>query len=138
MVTILILSHGQFSKEIKNSAALIVGKQEHVHAICLREGEDIEDYRKKLTKKIVKIDQGKGVLIFADLFGGTPANTVAWSMQSLEEENVEIECITGFHFPMLLEALIMREHLALQALKTHCMKTASQAIKDLRYELTKK
>ena len=54
-------------------------------------------YRKDIAKAINKVDQGQGVIILTDLFGGTPSNLAISLMKS---ENVEV--IAGVNLPMLI------------------------------------
>ena len=46
---------------------------------------------------IKEVDQGKGVLILTDLFGGTPANI------SLSFQGPGVEIICGMNLPMLIK-----------------------------------
>ena len=53
--------------------------------------------RKDIAKAIGKVDQGQGVIILTDLFGGTPSNLAISLMKS---ENIEV--IAGVNLPMLI------------------------------------
>jgi len=135
MINILVLTHGNFAKEILKSAELIVGEQSNVQAICLNEGADIDEYRENVAKTIGELGAGDGVLILTDLYGGTPSNSVTLSMNSEHTKDANFECLAGFSFPMLLEALTARGQMGLQDLKEHCIEIGNSGIKDLRHEI---
>lgn len=135
MINILIITHGSFAKEILSSAELVVGKQSNVLTIGLYHGDNIDEYSEKVAKSIGELGKRDGVLIFVDLYGGSPSNTVALSMNSQDTKQAKFECITGFNFPMLLEALTMRDDMELNELKEHCIEMGRSGIKDVRREL---
>ena len=66
-------------------------------SICIGPDDDMERRRKDIAKAIGKVDQGQGVIILTDLFGGTPSNLAISLMKS---ENVEV--IAGVNLPMLI------------------------------------
>ena len=57
-----------------------------------------EEMRAQIDKAIHEVDQGKGVLVLVDMFGGTPSNL---SLSFLEEGRVEV--VTGVNLPMLVK-----------------------------------
>ena len=57
-----------------------------------------EDMRAQIDKAIREVDQGEGVLVLVDMFGGTPSNL---SLAFLEEGRVEV--VTGVNLPMLVK-----------------------------------
>ena len=52
----------------------------------------------------LEVDEGEGVLILADLFGGTPANSAAYFIN----QDIKTEVITGINLSLLLEILTLR------------------------------
>ncbi len=133
MIGILVVTHGDFGKGLLKSAELIVGKQNNTVALGLFHGDSIDDFREKIAKAIEKLDDGEGVLVFTDLYGGSPSNATAMNLREIP--NIKFECITGVNLPMVLEALTMRESFELSPLKEHCMEMAHQGIKDLCKEI---
>ncbi|MCF6464950.1 PTS sugar transporter subunit IIA [Clostridium sp. Cult2] len=130
MIGILIVTHGKFGQELLESAELIVGELDKAHSIGLFPNESIDDFKYNIIESIKAMDNGKGVLVFADLYGGTPSNSIALNLD-LNGYEINIECITGVNLPMLLEALTMRNNLNLSALKSHCIEAGIDGIKDL-------
>jgi len=74
----------------------------------------VEDLTKEITAAIKKLDQGQGVLILTDLFGGTPSNL---SLSLLKAGKVEV--VTGVNLPMLLKLTDIRETMNLHDFANH-------------------
>ena len=75
----------------------MVGPQQAVEGICIDAEDDMEMRRTEIADAIQRCDQGEGVIILTDLFGGTPSNLAISLMKS---ENVEV--IAGVNLPMLI------------------------------------
>lgn len=133
MIGILVVTHGDFGKSLLKSAELIVSKQNNVIALGLFPGDSIDDFKEKIAKAIKKLDEGEGVLVFTDLYGGSPSNAIAMNLREIED--IKFECSTGVNLPMILEALTMRKSYELCPLKEHCIEMAHQGIKDLYKEI---
>lgn len=137
MIELLIVTHGNFGKEILKSAEIIVGEQCHITTLSLFHGDNIDDFRDEVTKSIKTLDNDDGVLVLVDLFGGSPSNAVLMGLKCKNDaENVRFECITGLNMPMLLEAITMRGCETLEGLKERCICAGGTGIKDLRYEFS--
>lgn len=103
MIGILIVTHGDFAKGLKNAVELIAGRQELFEVIGLYHGDSIEKFYDNVSKKIDELEQGNGVLVFVDILGGSPSNTV---LKLLKEKN--IKAITGVNMPMVCHAVCSR------------------------------
>jgi PTS system mannose-specific IIA component len=86
----------------------VVGPQEAVAAICIEPDDDMETRRKDIAAAIVAVDQGAGVIILTDLFGGTPSNL---AISLLETGRVEV--IAGINLPMLIRLESARQKLSI-------------------------
>jgi len=74
MIGILITTHGNLGSELIKAAELIRGSLKGIIPISIDQTKGVEDLRKEISAAIKKLDQGQGVLILTDLFGGTPSN----------------------------------------------------------------
>src|SRR4029079_15431000 len=72
-------------------------RQKAIEPICIDADDDMESRRKDIAAAIARVDQGKGVIILTDLFGGTPSNL---AISLMKGENVEL--IAGVTLPMLI------------------------------------
>jgi PTS system mannose-specific IIA component len=78
---------------------MIMGPQEALAVLGLEPAQDMDKYRADLERLIREVDQGEGVLVLADLFGGSPANTAAYVLAP------KVDVVCGCNLPMLIEAL---------------------------------
>jgi PTS system mannose-specific IIA component len=65
--------------------------------VCIGPDDDMEARREDIAQAIAGVDDGDGVIILTDLFGGTPSNLAI----SLMKTN-RIEVIAGINLPMLI------------------------------------
>lgn len=132
MIGVLLLTHENFGAAILKSAELIVGEPKQTRAIGLNRGDDIAAFSAEVKTAIAALDEGEGVLVFVDLFGASPYNATALASANLQ---VKFRCIAGFSFPMVLEALTMRENYSLEELTENCMAAGQNGIKELFEEI---
>ncbi|MBX9697035.1 MAG: PTS sugar transporter subunit IIA [Alphaproteobacteria bacterium] len=108
MIGMLVLSHGQLAQEFVATLEHILGPQENIKAIGIGPNDDIEEKRYQLIREINAVNTGKGVVIFTDMFGGTPSNLAISSMQ---EKTIEI--VAGVNLPMLVKFASVRGSMSL-------------------------
>lgn len=132
MVGILVVTHGSLGRSIIESLELIIGKQAGVIALGLDHGDNVDDLRDEVKESIKKLDKGEGVLVFVDLFGGSPSNVALINMQELG-----FKSITGLNMPMLLEAFTSRESCNAEELAHRCSAAGKTGIRELHTELNK-
>src|SRR4051812_18361314 len=97
MIGLVLVTHGRLASEFIVALEHVVGPQERIAAICIGPDDDMEARRKHIAKAIAKVDDGAGVIILTDLFGGTPSNLAISLMES-----DKIEVIAGVNLPMLI------------------------------------
>ena len=97
MIGLVLVTHGRLAAEFITAMEHVVGPQQAVEGICIDAEDDMEMRRKEISEAIQRVDQGKGVIILTDLFGGTPSNLAISLMKS---ENIEV--IAGVNLPMLI------------------------------------
>ena len=85
--------------------------------------EDTNDARDEIAQAIGRVDQGQGVLILTDMFGGTPCNL---AMTFLAENKVEV--ITGVNVPMLIKVSGVTEQAELLAVAREMREHGRHAI----------
>ena len=102
MIGVVVVTHGQLATELVNAAETIVGELPRFAAVSIGWHEDTEDARNEIAQAIARVDDGTGVLILTDMFGGTPSNL---AMTFLAEGRVEV--ITGVNLPMLIKLVNM-------------------------------
>ncbi len=106
MIGGIIVSHGKLAEELLNALTIILGEVVNIEAISIGWYDDVEESRKKINQSLKRVDQKNGVIIFTDMFGGTPSNL---SFSFLKDNQVEI--ITGVNLPMLIKFVsLQRSH----------------------------
>ena len=98
MIGVVVVTHGQLATELLNAAETIVGDLPRFAAVSIGWHDDTEDARGEIEQAISRVDEGAGVLILTDMFGGTASNL---AMSFLSRGNVEV--ITGVNLPMLIK-----------------------------------
>ncbi len=98
MIGGIIVSHGRLAEELLNALTIILGEAPNIEAISIGWYNDVDDSKKKINQSLKKVDQRNGIIIFTDMFGGTPSNL---SFSFLKDNQVEI--ITGVNLPMLIK-----------------------------------
>jgi PTS system mannose-specific IIA component len=98
MIGGVIVCHGKMAEELLNALTIILGEAPNIEAISIGWYDDVEESKKKISQSIRRVDQKSGVLIFTDMFGGTPSNL---SFHFLKESHVDI--VTGVNLPMLIK-----------------------------------
>jgi PTS system mannose-specific IIA component len=109
MIGGIIVSHGKLAEELLNALTIILGETVNIEAISIGWYDDVEASKKKINESLKKVDQKNGVLIFTDMFGGTPSNL---SFSFLKDNQVEI--ITGVNLPMLIKFASLQRSNSLQ------------------------
>lgn len=105
MTGFLIVTHANFGKVVTETAEFILDKKiDNIFPVSIEPNEAPESLRKKIEKGIKKVRTENGVIIFTDMFGGTPSNM---SYSFLEEGKVEV--ISGLNLPVLLKAVSLRD-----------------------------
>ena len=97
MIGLVLVTHGRLATEFVVAMEHVVGPQERIAPICIGPDDDMDQRRKDIAKAIAKVDDGSGVIILTDLFGGTPSNLAISLMES-----DKIEVIAGVNLPMLI------------------------------------
>jgi PTS system mannose-specific IIA component len=124
MIGIIIATHGRFSEEIVRSAELIAGPAKNVKALTLERADNIEDFNDRFVKSIKELDEGDGILVFTDLLGGSPCN-----VSNMNMKRYKFQAITGVNFPMLMEAIMLRENdITIEELAEKCLKMGKEGI----------
>ena len=98
MIGVVVVTHGQLATELLNAAETIVGDLPRFAAVSFGWHDDTEDARAEIEQTIGRVDEGAGVLILTDMFGGTASNL---AMSCLSPGKVEV--ITGVNLPMLIK-----------------------------------
>jgi PTS system mannose-specific IIA component len=98
MIGVVVVTHGQLATELVNAAETIVGELPQFAAVSIGWHDDAEHAREEIGRAIERVQSADGVLLLADMFGGTASNL---AITFLETNRVEV--ITGVNLPMLIK-----------------------------------
>lgn len=105
MYKIIVFTHGDLSKSLKNTAEMISGFNDDVEFFGIPLGCDTGKVLDQISKSIDQSEQaGVDVLVFTDLFFGTPFNLLMTIVNSHKFSH-----ITGVNLPILLEAITLQD-----------------------------
>lgn len=123
MIGLLIVTHCDLGKEFLNAAEFIVGRIDAADSISIIQTSESQALREMIGKRIDDLDQGQGVLVLTDMFGGTPSNL---SLSFLNEERVEV--LTGVNLPMVIAIVQNRENLNLKGVAEKAQEAGNMGI----------
>jgi PTS system mannose-specific IIA component len=123
MIGGIIVSHGKLAEELLNALTIILGEIVNMEAISIGWYDDVEDSKRKINLALKRVDQKNGILIFTDMFGGTPSNL---SFSFLKDDRIEI--ITGVNLPMLIKFVSLQRS---NKLKEVAKKVVEQGKKNI-------
>jgi PTS system mannose-specific IIA component len=123
MIGLLIITHCDLGREFLNAAEFIVGRMEAVDTVAITQSLGSEEIRHSIEKKITALDKGDGVLILADMLGGTPSNL---SLAFLNKDKVEV--LTGVNLPMIIFIAQNRTQMSLEELAAKAQKAGKAGI----------
>ncbi|GLR50713.1 PTS sugar transporter subunit IIA [Shinella yambaruensis] len=98
MIGLVLVTHGKLAEEFRHALEHVVGPQKAIETVCIGPEDDMDQRRQDILEAVMKADQGHGVIILTDMFGGTPSN-LAISVMSGDG----IEVIAGVNLPMLIK-----------------------------------
>jgi PTS system mannose-specific IIA component len=132
MVGVVLVTHPQLGEEFVRSAEMICGKMVRVLPVSIDTRKEVEELRRGIAEAVKKVDDGDGVLILTDMFGGTPSNM---SLAFLQEGKVEV--LSGLNLPMMIKLSNCREGRSLNEL-AKLVKEAGQKSINLASEILQK
>jgi mannose PTS system EIIA component len=123
-IGIIVATHGRLAESLVETAELILQRPSGLTPFAFMADEDPKSASRKLQALIKKCDQGRGVIILVDLFGGTPG-TLALSLL----EKTAVEVVTGVNLPMAVAAAGLAPRLELEEATAALEQAGRNAIK---------
>ena len=104
MIGLVLVTHGQLANQFVAAMEHVVGPQAQVVSICIGPDDDMEKRRQDILEAVDAVNQGDGVILLTDMFGGTPSNLAISIM-----DKAKVEVIAGINLPMLIKLASVRE-----------------------------
>ncbi len=103
MIGLVLVTHGSLALEFIAALEHVVGPQTKIAPVCIGPDDDMERRRKEIIQSVAEVDEGDGVVLLTDMFGGTPSNL---AISVMDKGNVEV--IAGINLPMLIKLASVR------------------------------
>lgn len=103
MIGLVLVTHGRLAEEFVAATEHVVGPQPNTRAVCIGPDDDMDERRKDILSAVDEVDEGHGVILLTDMFGGTPSNLAISVM-----EKAKVEVIAGVNLPMLIKLASVR------------------------------
>ena len=97
VIGLVLVTHGRLADEFVVAMEHVVGPQTQVRTVAIGPDDDMEARRADIAAAIAEVDEGRGVIVLTDLFGGTPSNLTISLM-----ERGRVVVIAGINLPMLI------------------------------------
>jgi len=104
MIGIVLVTHGRLADELVSALEHVVGAQTGIATVCIGADDDMEQQRENILRQTAEVDDGNGVVVLTDMFGGTPSNL---AISIMDKANVEV--IAGVNLPMLIKLASVRK-----------------------------
>ena len=129
MIGALIVTHGNLAYELLNAARQIEADVTGIEAVPLEWNDTVDQAREKIAAALERDRAATAhVIIFTDMFGGTPSNI---SLSFLEQGRIEI--VTGVNLPMIVKFAMVKEEAKDVATLAHVIsEKGSKAIRVAR------
>ena len=97
MIGLVLVTHGGLATEFGVAMEHVVGPQQAIETVCIGPDDDMEVRRADIAASVERVNDGSGVILLTDLFGGTPSNL---AISLLDAGRIEV--IAGVNLPMLI------------------------------------
>jgi mannose PTS system EIIA component len=104
MIGMVLVTHGQLATGFRAALEHVVGPQSRFETITIGPEDDMEQRRADILGAVARVQDGSGVVLLTDMFGGTPSNLAISVM-----DGGRIEVICGINLPMLIKLATLRE-----------------------------
>lgn len=104
MIGIVIVAHGGLAREYLAAVEHVVGSQPGIRAITIENEHDRAAKQREICEAADAVDQGQGVVVVTDMFGGSPSNL---SLRACAPDNRRI--VYGANLPMLIKLAKSRD-----------------------------
>lgn len=131
MIGLMIITHGNLALELRSAMEHMIGDQNDIEILSITPEDDIDIQKNNIEKKLKELNQGKGVIILTDVFGGTPSNL---ALNFLDPGVVEI--MSGVNLPMLIKICQLRDKNILEVIQEG--KNAAQKYISIASEILSK
>ena len=96
-IGVVIVTHYRLGDEFVQALRLIVPTAPQFHAVAIDPGQPVDAMRVAIAEALEKADEGQGVLVLTEMFGGTPSNM---ALSFIDDRAVEV--VTGLNLRRII------------------------------------
>jgi mannose PTS system EIIA component len=104
LIGIVIVAHGGLAKEYLAAIEHVVGAQSGIIAVSIQADHDRQAKEREICDAADAVDEGQGVVLVTDLYGGSPSNL---SLMACRPGDRRI--LYGANLPMLIKLAKSRQ-----------------------------
>ena len=131
MIGLVIVTHGGLALEFRSALEHVVGPQTQLETVSIGPDDDMSVRRGQILDAVRRTNNGEGVIILTDMFGGTPSNL---AISVMDEASVEV--IAGINLPILVKLTSVRGELNLTEAVANAREAGRKYIKVASQELS--
>lgn len=131
MIGLVIVTHGGLALEFRSALEHVVGPQTQLETVSIGPDDDMSVRRGQILEAVRRTNNGEGVIILTDMFGGTPSNL---AISVMDEAPVEV--IAGINLPILVKLASVRGELDLADAVANAREAGRKYIKVASQELS--
>jgi len=98
LIGIVIVAHGGLAAEYLRAVEHVVGKMQGIRAVAIEADHDRNAKQAEIAAAADAVDQGDGVVVVTDMFGGSPSNLSLPACRAADRK-----IIYGANLPMLIK-----------------------------------
>ncbi len=122
----LIVTHGALASALREAAARIAGDVAQLEIVS-NDALSVEGLHESVAQAVDRLDAGQGGIIFTDLAGGSCAVACRMVLQ----RHPQVRLVTGINLPMLVDFVLRRGDLELDALVVRLVQRGQSSIQAL-------
>jgi len=131
MIGLVIVTHGGLALEFRSALEHVVGPQMQLETVSIGPDDDVAVRRGQILDAVRRTNDGDGVIVLTDMFGGTPSNL---AISVMDEAPVEV--IAGINLPILVKLASVRGELDLANAVASAREAGRKYIKVASQELS--
>ena len=132
MIGLVLVTHGRLAVEFRAALEHVVGPQQACETISIGPDDDMEGRRADIVAALDTVNDGAGVILLTDMFGGTPSNL---AISVMDPGTVEV--IAGINLPMLIKLASVRGESSLEEAVTAAQEAGRKYINVASHILSK-
>ena len=112
LIGVVIVAHGRLARALLDATEHVVGPQRGALALAIEPSDDLAARQLEISAAVRDVDEGAGVVVVTDMFGGTPSNL---AHGALNGDGVEV--VYGANLPLLVKLAKMRDRPLAEAVR---------------------